>query len=64
MVLPQHRHLLRLSCDELRKRVAQALDVFIFRVALAKGETPLEGPGSLASKGLTSGEVDVQVVLG
>ena len=44
--------------------MAQALDVFVFRVALATGETPLEGPGSLASKGLTCGEVDVQVVLG
>lgn len=61
---PANISISRLSCDELRKRVAQALDVFVFRVALAKGETPLEGPGSLASMGLTCGEVDVQVVLG
>ena len=57
-------HLSRLSCDELRRRVAEALDIFMFRVALAKGETHLEGGASLASKGLTAGDFDIQLVLG
>lgn len=54
----------RFSCDELRRRVAEALDIFMFRVALAKGETHLEGGASLASKGLTAGDFDIQLVLG
>ena len=44
--------------------MAEALDIFMFRVALAKGETHLEGGASLASKGLTAGDFDIQLVLG
>lgn len=52
-----------LSCDELRRCVAKALQVRWRAVQLAFKEQALEGPEKLEKKGLVEGSYQLQVVL-
>ena len=52
-----------LSCDELRRLVAKALQLRWRAVQLAFKEQALEGPEKLEKKGLVEGNYELQVVL-